>query len=1024
MISKRRVPLIAGVAACTILSTAFLADAPVQAQSAQAEPIAFDIPAGTLQSALIAFAKQSRLQLIYAPEAVAGRRVVSLHAHLSAQAALHRLIRGSGLIIRQVSPKVIVLKKDGRSPAADTTGATGSAQGTPGEVDALPDEQSLDTMAAIDRASSKDIIVTGTNIRGGKPVGSSVRTLTHAEMQRNGYATVADALQALPGNFGGAATEQSALSLTDQSGTNATLSTGVNLRGLGADATLVLVNGHRIAGSGTHGDFADVSDIPMSIVDRVEILMDGASAIYGSDAVGGVVNIITKDRYKGLGIGFRVGGVTDGHSREIKAHVNAGTTWGGGSLLLSYEFYRHLPLYAADRRFARSADLRPLGGTDHRYPYSLPGNILGADPQTGALVPIYAIPTGQDGTALTPGDFEAGVTNLQNFQTGAWLTAKQTRHSVFGSLHQDLTRVVHASLEARFTRRDFDSRGPGYATILTVTSGNPWFVSPDAQPYDLIGYSFAAELGGTRTHGWSQAFALTGSVDIDLSPQWRFRNYVAFAQNRELSRSDHIANSAILSEALGTIPHAPGNAYDPAEHGYFNPYGNGMSNSPAVLAAVGSGYQQSRLSNDVLTGNTQVDGPLFDLPGGAVRLALGANLRRETFARKTSTFLFTDEPSISAPVDYRRTILAGYGEIRVPVFSRTNARPGIQRLAFSLAGRIEHYPAFGTTANPKVGVDWAPLRGLTLRGTFGTSFRAPNLLELHSRSSVSATVLPDAEGQSRVVLVQSGGNPSLRPERARSWTLGAEVTPTGLPGLRLNATLFRTIFDRKIDRPVVQDLANALISGDLAPFVRAVSPATSAADRAEVTALLGSAPGAGSAYPVNAVAAIVDARYVNTGKADVRGLDFSLGYRTIAGRNTFDFNANATYLLAWRQQATPTSLSIDQRNRAGRPVTFRGRATAGWTRGAVDALIGINFVNAYHDLVGNRIDSWTTMDARLAWTPKAKSGLLSNAMVALSLRNLFDTDPPFYDSNAGIGYDAANSSAIGRFISLQVTKHW
>src|SRR6185295_1943971 len=145
---------------------------------------------------------------------------------------------------------------------------------------------------------------------------------------------------ALPQNFIGAATEQSALTLADGSGSNSSLATGANLRGLGPDATLVLINGKRLAGSGTAGDFADLSGLPTAAVERVEVLLDGASALYGSDAVGGVVNVILKDRYEGAETRMRLGSVTKGNLSEVQIGQLAGVNWSSGNLLLAYEFHR------------------------------------------------------------------------------------------------------------------------------------------------------------------------------------------------------------------------------------------------------------------------------------------------------------------------------------------------------------------------------------------------------------------------------------------------------------------------------------------------------------------------------------------------------------------------------------------------------------------------------------------------------------------------------------------------------------
>jgi len=992
------------------------------AQITMPQDFALDIPAGSLQSALTIFGRQTGLQLIYAPEAVSGRQVRRLRGRFTPHDALQKLISGTGLRIRPVDAKVIVLEGPSSSHGGRETRPAHASPATAGGR--LPSSASTDGDGRDRPASLPEIIVTGSNIRGQAPVGSSVRTISRAQMEENGYRSIAQALQALPGNFGGVANEQASLSFVDRTGTNATLSSGVNLRGLGAAATLVLVNGRRLAGAGNLGDFADVSNIPMSVVDRIEVLMDGASAIYGSDAVGGVVNIIMKDRFKGLESGLRFGTVTQGGMREFQAYQTAGTEWGTGGALVSYEYYDRRPLMARDRRFSRTADSRMLGGTDHRNIYSLPGNILGFDRVTGGLGALYAIPGGQNGTALGPEDFLAGEANAGDPLAGAELIPAQTRHSIYATANQDLGGGVRLSLEGRFTRRDFEALGGGYITILTVTPNNPWFVSPTGQSADLIGYDFGKEIGASRDSGWSEALGFTGGVDVDLGGDWKLAAYAAYARSKERHLTDNIANEALLAEALGTIGDDPATAYSPTRDGYFNPYGDGTANAPAVLAAVGSGFLDARNADHIATGNLQADGTLLDLPAGPLGIALGANVRRELFKSEYTSFYATGTPVEDDPVRHARTIYAAFAEARIPIFGEPNAQPGLRRLDLSIAGRIERYPDFGTTANPKFGVNWSPLNGLTMRGTYGTSFRAPNLAQLRDRVSTAFTNLANAGGAAVPILFLGGGNPDLEPERARSWTMGADLEPLAVPGLRINATLFRTIFDKRIDRPAARDLRNALINPDLAPFVRYVSPATNAADRDYLLALIERFGGAGTTFPVDRIAAVVDARYVNTASTDVRGLDMTVGYTVRHGRDIFSIDANASYLFAWRQRTTPTSASLDRRNLSGQPVDFRGRLSASWRRGAFDALVGLNHVDHYRSAVtGIPIHSWTTLDARLAWTAPDASPA-KGLTVALAAQNLFDRDPPFYDSSSGTGYDAANSDATGRFVSLQITKRW
>lgn len=405
-------------------------------------------------------------------------------------------------------------------------------------------------------------------------------------------------------------------------------------------------------------------------------------------------------------------------------------------------------------------------------------------------------------------------------------------------------------------------------------------------------------------------------------------------------------------------------------------------------------------------------------------MAMGANFRRERFTSGSVDYFFAPVPTPSTPASYARSIWAGYAELALPLFGPANARPGLERLDLSAAARFEHYGDFGSTTNPKISARWDPISGLSLRASWGTSFRAPNLRELRQPDAVNATILQTATGNSAVVLQRSGGNAGLDPERARSWTAGIDVAPKALLGFKAGLTLFRTIFDRRIDLPALRNFSRALVDPSLASFVRFVSPATQLDDRQFVEAVLASGAGSAGNYPIDTIAAVVDARYVNTGKIDVAGADLDISLEIERGEDRFTLGASGSYLDRWREQLTPTSAAIDRRNEPGRPIDLRGRLTAGWARGAFDMLVGMNYVDSYHDLAGKRIDAWTTFDLRLAYAQPSVSGALSGLTVALIAQNLFDRAPPFYDSTAGAGYDGANADATGRFVALQIAKRW
>jgi outer membrane receptor protein involved in Fe transport len=904
-------------------------------------------------------------------------------------------------------------------PVADGDGA--SVASIAGDRPTAVDRQTIDRAAS----GNAEIVVTGTHIRGTNPGAPLVQTISRADMERNGYATVADAVQALPANFGGSMTQQSSTQFADRSSTNNSFATGVDLRGFGPGSTLVLVNGRRVAGSGATGAFADVSMIPTGAVDRVEVLLDGASAIYGADAVGGVVNIILRKPYDGAETRLRFGSVTAGGKRDVQVDQTVGKTWSTGGIMLSYEFDREGALRSADRGFAASADSRPYGGTDHRFYFSTPGNILGFDPVTGSFGPTYAIPPNQDGTRLTPASFLAGVTNLNNFRTEFDLIPRETRHSAYATLNQDLGDRLHFSADARYSRRQYLDRTLGAATIFDVTNANPYFVSPDSTTDDLIAYGFDKELGPQKSKGYDEAIAATAGLDADLGKGWKLRSYAGWSQERQFVYAYNFENDAFLAEALGSVPDDPTTSFSTAVDGYFNPYGTGSSNAKAILDFIGQGFQDSHVTSRVLTGHIDADGTLFELPGGAMKLALGGDVRRESFDRHGEGFFATTTPQPFVSGRGSRVVEAGFVELHVPVVGPQNGVPLVHALDLSVAGRIEHYSDFGTTTDPKIGASWSPASGITLRTGYGTSFRAPNLTQLTSVSGGSVTQLSRADGSTIAAIVLSGGNPGLKPELAKSWTAGADIKPAMIPGLSVSGTWFRTAFSRRIASPAGDNISIALSDPTLASFVELVSPSTNAADLAKVTALLNDPDTVGgSSIPATSIGAIVDGRQVNTGRILTSGIDVSVHYRLTAGANTFDLGVNGTYVLKYSERVTPLSASVDELDRAAYPVAFKGRATAGWSRGPFSGQVGVNYVNRYHDLAGSRIRAWTTVDLELGYTAPATSGWAKGLEASISVQNLFDRAPPFYDSPVGAGYDAANASALMRFVALQLSKRW
>lgn len=949
---------------------------------------AFDVPAGPLDAALVQYARQAGRQVFYTNEQVAGRRTAGVQGRMAVGAALEQLLSGSGLTWTESRPGVLTLRTAGQTA----------------DVDAV-----------------EDVIVTGTLIRGPGETPSPITVIRRDAIDRDGRANVADAVAALPQNYAGSGTPVGLLAYSDPIRTNSGLATGVNLRGLGTDATLVLVNGRRMGGTGSKGDFADVSAIPTAAVDRVDVLLDGASALYGADAVGGVVNIILKQDFSGQETRVRASAARGGAEDITVAHT-LGFEWRSGGALLSYEHQDQNGLSASDRDYSATGDLRPFGGTDRRVIYAAPGNIVGYSAAQGAYVSLFAIRPGADGVADSESEFAADQTNLSNRQQGINLLPEQESDRLYAFVRQSLTPGFELTADARYTEREFRYPMTPTITIARVTDANPFFYSPSGATSHQIAYSFAEDLGNPIVSGHSESVGLTLGANIDLPGRWRLETYGAYAREENESGQDRILNTVFLAEALGNTADSPLTPYSAPRDGYLNLFGNGSANSAAVLDFIGSGYIRTGYQGETKSLNLLAQGPVVRLAGGEVRIAVGAQYRTEGLRNWGEQFYQTAEPRVSGGLDYERSLWAAFVEARVPLVGPDNARPGLRSLELSLAARIEDYEDVGDTTNPKIGVVWSPAEGLKMRASWGTSFRAPALTELNEAYQISAVDVFDGT-IGRYALIELGGNPGLRPETAESLTVGFDLSPSVIPGFAASLTLFDTRFKDQIGRPGVENYASALIDPSLAPFVTRIA-AGSASDLALVHALTTHPeyqfPGL---LPDEAFSAIIDGRWVNTAETHVRGIDWSSSFAFDVGANALTLETSASYLIDYEQALTPAAPFRSLVSTINYPVDFRGTVAGLWRRGDWLARVAFNHVDAYRDPLGQTIDAWDTIDANLHWTPIFQAWA-SGLRVSLNVLNLLDEDPPFYDAITGIGFDPGQASPLGRTVSLQLTKRW
>lgn len=947
---------------------------------AETQTYAFDIPAQPLSQALHDFARTTGTQLVFAEEKVAGRMAGPVVGRAAPDAALAQLLRGSDLTwLATPSGAIMILSKDDARPQSDA--AVAAAQ-----------DDTLD-----------EVVVTGSRIAGAGPVGSQSVVLDRRAIERAGRSSAADLIRTLPQNVS-LGSSQETRGGVQASPNNLGFATGPNLRGLGLDATLSLVNGHRLS-QANYGGFVDISQIPLLAVDRVEVVVDGASAIYGSDAVGGVVNFILRQDFDGVEARGQAG-FGDGFDRYTLGAA-AGKTWSNGQAFLAVEYFKQSNLSAADRSFY-TADLRPFGGPNLEIANSSPGNIT-----AGGI--SYAIPRGQNGVGLTAASLTPGTANLTPRWSGADILPETEKFSAAGVFTQELTPGLTLTLDGLASRRKSIRRAEAYVATLTVPRTNPFFVNPNpAAQSTTVLYSFLGDFGAQATGGISEDASLHGALEVELPGRWRAELGGLISRNSVSFRNDDLPNSTLLNLALA----------DPDPRTAFNPFGDAGSNARDVLDRV-RGYSDTLSRTSLESVGLDADGPLFGLPAGELRLALGAEVRRETLRTYSPRFTSGLAPSARRS-QLSRSIEAAYVEAYAPLVGEANAMPGIRALRLSAAVRAERYSGGQSTANPKLGLQWEPAEEFQVSATWGTSFKAPTLYQQDTASNLNLkrTFVSAALPGGQVDVIQlSGTSPGLAPEKAETWTLGVTYRPRWLEALRVSVNYFNIEYRDRILGATSQELLAALSSSAPSPLIVQRSPSA-----AEVAAYYAASNWNGPAVPASQIYAVVDFRQKNLGRVEQSGFDVSATYELPTEIGAFGAELNFVYLDRYAAARLAGSALQDRRNTSNNPIDLTGLLRATWRHGGWDAALTANYVAGYENTTlapSQDVSSWTSLDAHLAYGLGPRAGVLDGVTLSLDVQNLFDRDPPQVANVTGpLGYDTEQASALGRVISITVGKRW
>ncbi len=959
-------------------------------------PVAeFNLPARPLPQAVLEFYRQSGVRAIYAatPQ-VLKLRTHAVHGLLTSSAALGRMLRGTGLTFTFDSQQSVIIRPAPPTVAARRRGArvvrAGSRRMDPGtdRTDAL----------------LRPVDVTGSLIRGVRSATAAIINVGRAQMEQADYPSVEDALYALPLISLNGPREDLSIDSNVEDGA------GINLRGLGVGATLVLMDGHRQPLGGLTGGFVDVSTIPWIAVKRIEVLPDGASALYGADAVAGVVNIMMRNGFDGAETRVRYGSAIGGRGESMFGQL-FGTRWRGGHGMIAYEYTDATPLAASARTYAASADKTPFGGANYESYYSDPGNIL--DPLT--LEPVYGIPSGQNGTALAPADLSTRI-NLQNPFVDYQIFPERVANEVYGSASQRVSARMRLFVQVRYAQRDIDQGAMPNDAVLQVPASNPYFVNPyPSVPYTLVAYSFLDDLGPTRFAALSRVYDGTIGVTAQLDRGWQLTASESDGKQYLLADEYGVASPARLAAALADA--------NPATA--FNAFGSGSDNSPATLAAISQDYRRHSTST-LETSDLVANGPLLRLPAGEAKLAVGLEWRADALALEVPQLSSSSGTLVSER--YGRQVFSAYSQLHVPLLAASRgSEDSPPRLALDLAGRYDHYSDFGGTFDPMARLEWIASNWLRLRASWGRSYRAPTLDDLYDTSqNVSGlTVVPDplsSTGRS-LVLAEQGSNPNLANETARTWTAGFDLTPWS--GAQLSLTFYGIDYRNRIEQPAAGAPFAVLQDGNewAAVINRAPTPA-------EIDAICESRQFVGpvatclASHPV----AIVDLRLANLSSTRTSGFDIAARERFVNPWGHFHFGLRGTDVLRFDQALTPTSPSVSILNTVGNPLSLRLRGTAGWRAHGRDAPgpaidLAVNYTGSYRNPASTLVPvvrAWTTFDVFAS--ERLRPGRFGQTTLRLNAVNVFNQSPPFVDSE--FGYDIGNVQALGRVLSVQLTQRW
>ncbi|WP_310534136.1 TonB-dependent receptor domain-containing protein [Novosphingobium sp.] len=881
-----------------------------------------------------------------------------------------------------------------------------------------------------DKSGDPEIVVTGTNIRGQAPVGSNSISLGESKLEEIGAQSSNELLASIPqvtNYFNRVPIADLGIAV------NQIQISRPNIRNLSSpnaasSPTLILVDGHRVASAGVNQASVDPDLIPTGAIARVDVVTEGGSAIYGADAVAGVINFVTHKRYDGIKVGGHYG-FADNY-QQWDGSITAGKTWDAGSAWIAYSYTKSDPLYGRDRDYIRNVDWSVA---------SLPGRDLNcAQPNLAVNTVINA--TGgvfSSNSYAFPG-LVAGTANRCDLSEDATIVPQAERHGVTGGLTWDFGDRTSIDVRAYWSQRKTHASSILNASV-NINGNNPTVASSLPAGVALgpgilfgflpvttvaaVNFSFEPLLGKDSQRSDTLIRQWGGNAELkhDLTDDWQLRGLLNWSQSD--SRFELTGVSSARLNAAG----APAAAATAANS--FNPF-NLASNSPALIKDITDSMLAGQAIDRLLNARLIAEGKLLELPGGDVRVAMGYEFMNDKLQKRFGNDIRIGTLGSLAYTPYSRDVHSLFGEMVLPLISDGN---GGSMLTLSAQGRYDHYSDFGSTFNPKIGATFKPASWLTIRGNWGTSFTAPTPLDQLGSLSGSISFFPfvpfvkpgtsTLAGTNNTIAFQ-GSQPNLKPQEADTWSIGVDIEP--MDGLRVSANYYNVKFTNILGTPtpgtdifinfpssVAYDV-NGLTNSQISSFFGTLAPAL----QSQLTAAIASAGG-------GRIVELVDFRVGNFGVLKVEGIDFALNYQHKTDWGGFDMGMNFNAPLKRTQQASPIAPEANQLVRDTSKLQFqlttgldigKFRAQATWNHSA-----GYPIALTTALTPQSEVDSFNTLNLFFKYDVPG-DGMFKDLSFTLNINNVTDAEPPVLRRNGQAENGFANGFTLGRMFILGASK--